>query len=340
MFNFENCQDFAVVGNGTIDGMGYVWWVAVLEGKLQHGRPNLLQLTSGRNVTLAGITLRNSPQFHVHWGDLMGAEIYSVHVLVDVVGQRALLDKYGALHPEIPIPIFPLNTDGLDVTGSNIHIHDCVVENFDDSVCIKACNMGNNLSKCSENILVERIEQRLGVGMSIGSVGPSTQISCVRNVTFRDITFQAPIKAIYIKTDPGTDGSGIIENITYENCVVHDPVWWAIYIGPQQMKEPDHSGPGCMFYPVGPCETQPLITIRSVTLRNVTVNNGLLFPGILRCNASNPCEDFVFDDVVVSDWDIGKSEGFICEYVNGTARNSRPSPQCLTQVSAQPPKPG
>ena len=41
-----------------------------------------------------------------------------------------------------------------------------------------------------------------------------------------------PIKAIYVKTNPGTIGYGIISNITFENFDIHKPLWWGIYIGP------------------------------------------------------------------------------------------------------------
>lgn len=36
-----------------------------------------------------------------------------------------------------------------------------------------------------------------------------------------------------------------------------NPVWWNIYIGPQQQKQPDGGGPGCMVYPLKEnCPTQ------------------------------------------------------------------------------------
>ena len=75
---------------------------------------------------------------------------------------------------------------------------------------------------------------KYSVGMSIGSVSPSDQHSCVRNVTFRNIEFDHPLKAIYIKTNPGDHGTGIIEDITYENISYKKAIWWGIYIGPQQ----------------------------------------------------------------------------------------------------------
>lgn len=46
---------------------------------------------------------------------------------------------------------------------------------------------------------------------------PNVNINCIKNVTFRNITFKDPLKAIYIKANPGDDGTGIISNILYEN---------------------------------------------------------------------------------------------------------------------------
>lgn len=91
--------------------------------------------------------------------------------------------------------------------------------------------------------------------MSIGSVSPNVQHSCIKDTTFRNIKFNHPFKAIYIKTNPGNEGTGEIRNITYQDITMTTPIWWGVYIGPQQMLEPDGSGPGCMLYPLTGCET-------------------------------------------------------------------------------------
>ncbi len=78
-----------------------------------------------------------------------------------------------------------------------------------------------------------------------------------------------PFKGIYVKTNPGDAGTGLIQDIYYQNFTMDRPIWWAIYIGPQQMKEPDGDGPGCMLYPFdkkGTCATQPRVTLRNITL--------------------------------------------------------------------------
>jgi hypothetical protein len=72
--------------------------------------------------------------------------------------------------------------------------------------------------------------------MSIGSISPSNDHHCIRNVTFKNINMQRPLKGIYVKTNPGDHGTGIVSNIQYINFTMNTPIWWAIYIGPQQMK--------------------------------------------------------------------------------------------------------
>lgn len=102
-----------------------------------------------------------------------------------------------------------------------------------------------------------------------------------------------PFKGIYVKTNPGNKGHGNITNIYYQNFTMDRPIWWAIYIGPQQMLEPDGAGPGCMIYPFDPrgnCQTQPLVTLKNITLDNIKIHRSLLYPVTIRCNVSNPCK--------------------------------------------------
>jgi len=227
----------------------------------------------------------------------------------------------------IPFYTNPLNTDGIDFNGRNGTFRRIKITNWDDSIVPKPSHKGSFGGDCTQDILVEDIEVTFGVGMSIGSVPPNEGTNCIKNVLFRNVTFDKPMKAIYIKTNPGYLGDGIIKNITYENIVMHHPVWWGVYIGPQQMKEPSGDGPGCMLYPLTPCETQPRITISDITLRNVTSYGSILPAGIIRCNSTNPCKNFVFEDVQLKSllWDT-LDMGFITEFVEGTATNVHPDP--------------
>lgn len=327
---FEDCKNFVMRGNGLIDGNGFKWWVSAILNRIPQRRPHLVTMRNMVDTLIEGIRVKNSPAFHFALRDMLNLVVRNIDIKVNITAQRTLFDKYGLWLKGVPT--FPLNTDGIDPSGRNILIQNVTVENFDDAIVVKPTN-GSSAKhgiNCSEDILVENIRVKYGVGMSIGSVPPKNKANCVRNVTFRNIVFEKPLKAIYIKTNPGDQGSGIIENILYENITINKPIWWAIYIGPQQQLQPDGSGPGCMFYPfVRECPTQPRVTIRNVTLRNIEVRDGLLSPGILRCDERNPCTNFKFENVVAKGGLSGLP--YICENIKGSYIGSSPKPKCFSQ---------
>jgi hypothetical protein len=85
-----------------------------------------------------------------------------------------------------------------------------------------------------------------------------------------------------------------------------------------------------MFYPIlTDCETQPLVPITNLTLRNISSTDGWLPPGIIRCNETNPCTGFVFDNVNVTGWFNDYNLGYVTENVYGTSINSYPDPGFL-----------
>jgi hypothetical protein len=92
------------------------------------------------------------------------------------------------------------------------------------------------------------------------------------------------------------------------------------------MKEPDGRGPGCMTYPFGGCETQPLISLTDITLTNVQQYNTILPPGVVRCNETNVCTGFEFNNVNADGWWSKLGLGYITDYIEGTVTDSSPAP--------------
>jgi len=222
-------------GFGMIDGLGHPWWWhVILTG--HDNRPNLIEIDSSENLLIENIVLVNSPEYHMYLGDVLNVEVRYVVVDVDVHLQKALLRKAGRLMAltdyvassplsrdlsqlqiadtvrllkqaehemfdgqptEIPA-FWALNTDGIDVAGSNVWVHDCNITNYDDAVCAKPLNTKSKYGPCT-NMLVENIRVKYGVGMTIGSVTPDASVSCIANVTFRNVYFDEPLKGIYIK---------------------------------------------------------------------------------------------------------------------------------------------
>ena len=215
-------------------------------------------------------------------GDVDGLYIHDLEIWTDYKGQlelgRLFLGDEGYKTDDgLTLPTFPLNTDGVDPSGKNILIERLNITNFDDAIVIKPMDRKDyTYTPCSQNITVRDCNIWYGVGLAIGSVSPKDSYSCIRNVTFSNHRFYHPIKAIYVKVNPGNTTSmlpgsgGEITDITYENLEIHYPIWWSIYIGPQQQNQPGRSDdPGCMFYPFGSCETQPRIEMRDIKLRNI-----------------------------------------------------------------------
>jgi polygalacturonase len=184
------------------------------------------------NVEIEEMRWVNSPYYHLYITDIDSFYIHDIEIFVDIFKQEELLSAHGLFDHSLGIPTFPLNTDGIDPAGSNITIRNVKITSFDDSIAVKACHRGYFVSECSENIYVENVLTYFGIGMTIGSVPPSTNNNCVRNVHFKNVTQHVPIKAIYVKSNPGNEGTGIIENIMFEDFKINFPIWWGIYIGP------------------------------------------------------------------------------------------------------------
>jgi len=62
----QNLKNVSVVGRGTIDGRGAVWWQAKKDGTLKHPRPRLISFSDCSNVLIEGITAINSPSWTIN----------------------------------------------------------------------------------------------------------------------------------------------------------------------------------------------------------------------------------------------------------------------------------
>lgn len=323
MLEFNNCNDILVTGRntGVVRGQGFKWWVEFLFGFITSTRPTLLQMNDCSDVVIEKLQLYNGPRYHMYLRNMTNLFVRDIYIWVDVTAQQDLAEKKyqkRAVGGQWKVPMFPFNTDGIDPSGRNIFIQNITVENYDDAVAVKP---GQLLADgCTQNVTVVDSRVVLGVGMSIGSVPPNDNINCIRDVWFRNISFKNPFKAIYVKTNSGNNGHGIIDNINYQNISIDSPILWPIYIGPQQQKEPDGGGDGIWPPP------QPLVNITNILLQNVTSDRGWLNAGVLRCAASNPCRGIAFDHVKVSGW---ASSFYVCENMQGKVVESSPDPGCF-----------
>lgn len=195
-------------GTGTLEGNGKVWWGKPGIGYLirEERRPRLLNIQYSNDTLIENLYFHNSPYwtFYAH-------EVFGLEVRNSAISNKR--DPKEDSHTYIDLTAF--NTDGFDVNGHNIHIHDVDVWCQDDTIAVKGS---------SSNILIERVRAS-GIGLTIGSIGNDI----VSNVTFRDAYMHNPYKGIYMKF---RNSGHLIKDITYENIVIDSPSNTPIWIGP------------------------------------------------------------------------------------------------------------
>lgn len=173
-------------------------------------------------------------------------------------------------------------------------------------------------------MLIERIHAS-GLGLTIGSIGNSV----VRNITFRDCHMHNTYKGIYAKFR----GSGLIQDILYENIVMESPEQWPIWIGPaQQADNVDicYADPCSLCWPMIPfaqCKMPKDAAYIDITLRNITIINPKQSPGVLFGSDNTPMQNVIFDNVVVKN---PPANYYLCKNVQGVATgNTYPVPPCF-----------
>jgi hypothetical protein len=228
----EDIEDviFTSSGTGTLDGNGHKWWGAINYALYSENRPKILKIKDSARLLVEKIHFLDSPYWTTHFDDVNTVTIRYCDIAVRV--------KAGATsHSSNELTAF--NTDGFDLSGANIHIHDCNIWNQDDCVCVKDLNGGKRAVR-SENWLVERVHAS-GLGLTVGSIGCSTPPMHVRNITFRDSTMDNTFKGLYMKCRWCTGkNSAIIEDVLYENITINKPEQWAVWIGPAQQADSSH----------------------------------------------------------------------------------------------------
>ncbi|CAH8306001.1 unnamed protein product [Eruca vesicaria subsp. sativa] len=194
---FYRIKGMALIGNGVIDGRGQKWWdlpckphrnvnkTTALTGPCES--PAALRFFMSSNLSLKGVTIKNSPQFHMTFDGCHEVHINSLRITSP---------------PSSP------NTDGIHIDNSNsVEIHNSVFSNGDDCVSIGSGSYNIDIWNltCGPG----------GHGISIGSLGNQNSRACVSNVTVRDSFIKFSDNGVRIKTWQG--GSGSVSGVKFDN---------------------------------------------------------------------------------------------------------------------------
>jgi len=200
--NGKNLTNVSITGKGTIDGSGVRWWIPAEEARKDKPgytspRPRLILLEGCKNVKITGVTICNSPSFHLV---PKGCE----NVLIEGITIRS--------------PSIAPNTDAIDPSVSrNVLISKCLIDVGDDDVAIKSGSIDpQHPNAACENITVSDCTFLHGHGASIGSETNGG----VRNFIVKRCTFKNMASGVRIKSARGK--GGLVENISYSDITMEN----------------------------------------------------------------------------------------------------------------------
>jgi len=202
LIHAQNAPHSGIMGEGSIDGQGgehllnqnVSWWDLAQQAKVQDAKqscPRIAIADSSDDFTLYGITLRNSPNFHV------------------IVNKTNGFTAWGV---KIDSPAKSRNTDGIDPSSStNVTIAYSYIRAGDDNVAIKAGNAGP-----ATHMTIAHNHFYSGHGMSIGSETNGG----VSAILVSDLTIDGADNGLRIKSD--LSRGGLVHDVAYKDVCMRD----------------------------------------------------------------------------------------------------------------------
>jgi polygalacturonase len=252
-------ENIAITGEGTLDGQGSEenWWRWALSqadandikllndygsdgvpvekrvfGQGHYLRPNMIQPFRCRDVLIEGVTIKNSPMWHVHF-------VFSQNITVrniKVIGHGP-------------------NNDGCNPDSCrDVLITGCYFDTGDDCITVKSGRNddGRRVNVPCENVVVQNCRMKDGHG---GVVLGSEMSAGVRNVFIEDCKMDSPELRQALRIKSNAMRGGFIRNIYMRNVEIGE-VGEAIF--------------NINFY-YGEGEEGPYLpTIRNIRIENVT----------------------------------------------------------------------
>ncbi|PKU72025.1 Polygalacturonase [Dendrobium catenatum] len=265
------------ISGGLLDGHGQALWSC-----------KSLSIAYSNNVWIDRVSSVNSEQFHI--------TIYrSSHVKVT----RAV----------ITAPFDSPNTDGIHIEeSSDVEVKECRIGTGDD--CI---SMGPGDS----NVWIENVRCGPGHGISIGSLGSSSNQDGVKNVTVKNVQFTGTENGLRIKTW-AKPSNAFAQQILFQNATM-DNVKNPIII--DQNYCPDHLD----------CPNQSSgVQISDVTFRDVVGSSATNTAVKLDCSKSKPCEGIMLQNINLGYNGSSEAE-MVCSNVHGGSSGVVIPPCCISK---------
>ena len=190
-------EDVKIIGPGVLDGQGNVgdWWVNPKNRKIAF-RPRMLYLRDCKDITVQGITVRNSPAWNLH---------------------PTFSENLSFLNLRIEAPANSPNTDGFDPESCrHVRMYGTEFSVGDDCIAIKAGKiyMGMKYHVPCEDIEIAWCCMLDGHG---GVTVGSEMSGGVKNVRVHHCYMRGNDRGLRIKTRRGRGKYGVIDDIVFDH---------------------------------------------------------------------------------------------------------------------------
>ena len=197
-----NVENVKIVGEGMINGQASEenWWK---NAKVKRGawRPRTIFLNNCKNITLEGITIKNSPSWTVH--PFFSKDLKFINL-------------------KIQNPADSPNTDGIDPEScKDVEYIGIDFSVGDDCIAIKSGKLylGERLKTPSENFQIRNCLMKYGHGAVV--IG-SEMSGGVKNINIEKCIFYKTDKGIRVKTRRGRGEQGVIDGITVKDVYMDE----------------------------------------------------------------------------------------------------------------------
>lgn len=271
-------EDVIIYGEGSINGNASQedWWKNPKVKNIAF-RPRLFFISGCKNVTLQGVTFRNSPSWTLH--PYFSEDLRFIDLAIENP-------------PDSP------NTDGLDPEScKNVEILGVRFSLGDDCIAVKSGKiyMGKKHKTPCENIHIRQCLMENGHGaVTIGS----EMAGGVINLTVEDCYFRYTDRGLRIKTRRGRGKDAILSNIIFRNLTL-DHVMTPLVVNAFYFCDPD----GKTQY-VQSRETYPVDdrtpSIKKMIFENMTCTNCHVAAAYFDGLPEQKIEEIVMKDISIS----------------------------------------
>lgn len=193
-------KNVTLTGKGILDGNGSGgdWWLYPKD-KIGAYRPRIIFLNQCENITLQGVTVKNSPCWTIH--PYFSKQIKIIDLKIENDKDSPNTDG-----------IDPESCEGVDIIGTHFSVGD-------DCIAIKSGKlyMGMRYQKPSQNLEIRNCIMKYGHGAVV--IG-SEMSGGVKHVNVERCVFYHTDRGLRIKTRRGRGKYAIVENVTFNNIVM------------------------------------------------------------------------------------------------------------------------